>query len=135
MVEGDAGVKRIMSFAGHLEDIARNASTLAAGDVISREPLSELMPLQKSTNSDGLMSQYEMHAIEALGLLKFDFLGLSNLTILRQAVDLVRENRAITIDLDDIPLDDKTTFDLPASGQATGVLRPETGGPSGRGTG
>ena len=73
------------------------------GVVISREPLTELMPLQKATNSDGLMTQYEMHAIEALGLLKFDFLGLSNLTILRQAVDLVRANRGIEIDLDRDP--------------------------------
>ena len=90
MVEGDPAVKRITDFARQLEGVARNASTHAAGVVISREPLTELMPLQKATNSDGLMSQYEMHAIEALGLLKFDFLGLSNLTILRQAVDLVR---------------------------------------------
>ena len=103
MVEGDPAVKRITDFARHLEGVARNASTHAAGVVISREPLTELMPLQKATNSDGLMSQYEMHAIEALGLLKFDFLGLSNLTILRQAVDLVRANRGIEIDLDDDP--------------------------------
>ena len=75
MVEGDPAVKRITDFARHLEGVARNASTHAAGVVISREPLTELMPLQKATNSDGLMSQYEMHAIEALGLLKFDFLG------------------------------------------------------------
>ena len=90
-VEADPAVKRIIDFARHLEGVARNASTHAAGVVISREPLTELMPLQKATNSDSLMTQYEMHAIEALGLLKFDFLGLSNLTILRQAVDLVRD--------------------------------------------
>ena len=67
----------------------------------------ELMPLQKATNSDALMTQYEMHGVEALGLLKFDFLGLSNLTILRQAVDLISEHRGIPrIDLDHIPLDD-----------------------------
>ena len=71
-----------------------------------REPLTELMPLQKATNSDSLMTQYEMHAIEALGLLKFDFLGLSNLTILKNAVDLIKAHRGIDIDLDNIPLDD-----------------------------
>ena len=86
------------------------------------------MPLQKATNSDGLMTQYEMHAIEALGLLKFDFLGLSNLTILRQAVDLVRDNRGIEIDLDAIPLDDATTFELLASGETTGVFQLESAG-------
>ena len=106
MVDGDPSVKRIIDFARQLEGVARNASTHAAGVVISREPLTELMPLQKATNSDALMTQYEMHGIEALGLLKFDFLGLSNLTILRQAVDLVRQERAIEIDLDAIPLDD-----------------------------
>ena len=67
MVDGDPAVKRIIDFARHLEGVARNASTHAAGVVISREPLTELMPLQKATNSDGLMTQYEMHAIEALG--------------------------------------------------------------------
>ena len=108
--------------------MARNASTHAAGVVISREPLTELMPLQKATNSDGLMSQYEMHAIEALGLLKFDFLGLSNLTILRQAVDLVRAHRGIEIDLDAIPLDDAKTFELLASGETTGVFQLESPG-------
>ena len=86
------------------------------------------MPLQKATNSDGLMTQYEMHGVEALGLLKFDFLGLSNLTILRQAVDLIRENRGVTVDLDAIPLDDKTTFELLASGETTGVFQLESAG-------
>ncbi|MFP5344005.1 MAG: DNA polymerase III subunit alpha [Candidatus Limnocylindria bacterium] len=127
-VEADPSVKRIIDFARHLEGVARNASTHAAGVVISREPLTELMPLQRATNSDGLMTQYEMHAIEALGLLKFDFLGLSNLTILRQAVDLVRENRGIAIDLDHIPLDDARTFELLASGETTGVFQLESAG-------
>ena len=96
--------------------------------MISREPLTELMPLQKATNSDALMTQYEMHGIEALGLLKFDFLGLSNLTILRQAVDLVRQEREIEIDLDTIPLDDARTFELLASGETTGIFQLESAG-------
>ena len=128
MVEGDPGVKRIIDFARQLEGVARNASTHAAGVVISREPLTELMPLQKATNSDALMTQYEMHGIEALGLLKFDFLGLSNLTILRQAVDLVRQERGIAIDLDTIPLDDRATFELLASGETTGIFQLESAG-------
>jgi DNA polymerase-3 subunit alpha len=74
------------------------------------------------------MTQYEMHAIEALGLLKFDFLGLSNLTILRQAVDFVRANRGIEIDLDQIPLDDDKTFALLASGETTGIFQLESAG-------
>jgi len=127
-VDADPSVKRIIDFAQHLEGVARNASTHAAGVVISREPLTELMPLQKATNSDSLMTQYEMHAIEALGLLKFDFLGLSNLTILRQAVDLVRAERGVGIDLDDIPLDDARTFELLASGETTGIFQLESAG-------
>ena len=114
MYTGDPSVRRIIDFAKQLEGVARNASTHAAGVVISREPLTELMPLQKATNSDATMTQYEMHGIEALGLLKFDFLGLSNLTILRAAVDLIREHRGVEIDLERIPLDDPT--DLRAAG-------------------
>jgi DNA polymerase III subunit alpha len=127
-VDADPAIKRIIDFARHLEGVARNASTHAAGVVISREPLTELMPLQKATNSDGLMTQYEMHAIEALGLLKFDFLGLSNLTILRQAVDTVRAERGVVIDLDTIPLDDARTFELLASGETTGIFQLESAG-------
>ncbi|MFL5779302.1 MAG: DNA polymerase III subunit alpha [Chloroflexota bacterium] len=126
--EADPPVRRIIDFARQLEGVARNASTHAAGVVISDEPLTELMPLQKATNSDALMTQYEMHAIEALGLLKFDFLGLSNLTILRQAVDQVKATRGIDIDLDTIPLDDPRTFELLASGETTGVFQLESAG-------
>ena len=74
------------------------------------------------------MTQYEMHGVEALGLLKFDFLGLSNLTILRQAVDLIRAHRGVEIDLDHIPLDDAKTFELLASGETTGVFQLESAG-------
>src|SRR5689334_10359055 len=126
--DGDGGVKRIIDFARQLEGVARNASTHAAGVVIAREPLTELMPLQKATNSDSLMTQYEMHAIEALGLLKFDFLGLSNLTILKNAVDLIRAHRGIDIDLDNIPLNDAKTFELLSTGETTGIFQLESAG-------
>ena len=126
--DADDGVKRVIDFAKQLEGVARNASTHAAGVVISREPLTELMPLQKATNSESLMTQYEMHAIDALGLLKFDFLGLSNLTILKNAVDTIQAQRGVAIDLDHIPLDDKVTFDLLASGETTGVFQLESAG-------
>ncbi len=128
MHDGDPQVSRLIGFAQQLEGVARNASTHAAGVVISREPLTELMPLQKATNSDALMTQVEMHGIEALGLLKFDFLGLSNLTILRKAVDLIKEHRGVSIDLDNIPLDDPKTFELLASGETTGVFQLESAG-------
>ena len=128
MYENEPPVHRVIEFAKQLEGVARNASTHAAGVVISREPLTDLMPLQRATNSDAVMTQYEMHAVEALGLLKFDFLGLSNLTILRQAVDLIREHRGEEIDLEKIPLDDAKTFELLASGETTGVFQLESAG-------
>ena len=128
MRDADPNVKKLLGLAEQLEGVARNASTHAAGVVISREPLTELMPLQRATNSDGLMTQYEMHGVEALGLLKFDFLGLSNLTILRQAVDTIREERGVSIDLERIPLDDEKTFTLLASGETTGVFQLESAG-------
>ena len=95
MRDADPKVGKLLELAEQLEGVARNASTHAAGVVISREPLTELMPLQHATNSEGLMTQYEMHGVEALGLLKFDFLGLSNLTILRQAVELIEHERGV----------------------------------------
>ncbi len=126
--DGDGGVRRLIDLAKQLEGVARNASTHAAGVVISREPLTDLMPLQRATNSDAVMTQYEMHAVDALGLLKFDFLGLSNLTILRQAVDLIRDQRGVSVDLETIPLDDARTFELLASGETTGVFQLESAG-------
>ena len=128
MYQNEPGVHRVIEFAKQLEGVARNASTHAAGVVISREPLTELMPLQRATNSDAVMTQYEMHGVDALGLLKFDFLGLSNLTILRQAVDLIRDHRGEEIDLEKIPLDDKKTFDLLTTGETTGVFQLESAG-------
>ncbi len=128
MHDGDPQIAKLIGLAQQLEGVARNASTHAAGVVISREPLTELMPLQKATNSDALMTQYEMHGIESLGLLKFDFLGLSNLTILRKAVDLIKDNRDVAVDLDNIPLDDTRTFELLASGETTGVFQLESAG-------
>ncbi|MDL2334958.1 MAG: DNA polymerase III subunit alpha [Chloroflexota bacterium] len=128
MRDADPKVKRLLELAQQLEGVARNASTHAAGVVISREPLTELMPLQHATNSDGLMTKYEMHGVEALGLLKFDFLGLANLTILRQAVDLIRTERGVDIDIDNLPLEDAKTFELLASGETTGVFQLESPG-------
>lgn len=119
---------QLISLAEQLEGVVRNASTHAAGVVISREPLTEIMALQRATNSEGVMTQIEMHGVEALGLLKFDFLGLANLTILRTAVDRIRETRGIEINLDKIPLDDAKTFALLASGETTGVFQLESPG-------
>jgi DNA polymerase-3 subunit alpha len=126
--DADPQVQRLIDLARQLEGVARNASTHAAGVVISRDPLTDLMPLQKATNSEALMTQYGMHGVEAMGLLKFDFLGLSNLTILTRAVELIHRLRGVEIDLDTIPLDDARTYELLASGETTGVFQLESGG-------
>ena len=128
MTDGDPQIGKLIEIAKQLEGVARNASTHAAGVVISREPLTELMPLQKATNSDALMTQYEMHGVEALGLLKFDFLGLSNLTILRQAVDLIKENRDIDGRPGRHPAGRREDVRAAGSGETTGVFQLESAG-------
>jgi DNA polymerase-3 subunit alpha len=118
----------LVNLAEQLEGVVRNASTHAAGVVISREPLTEIMALQRATNSDGVMTQIEMHGVEALGLLKFDFLGLANLTILRTAVDRIKATYGVEINLDTIPLDDAKAFALLASGETSGIFQLESAG-------
>ncbi|HET9497055.1 MAG TPA: DNA polymerase III subunit alpha [Candidatus Limnocylindria bacterium] len=124
----DERVERLIGTARQLEGIARHASTHAAGIVISREPLTEIMPLQRATDGETTMTQFEMHACEQLGLLKFDFLGLINLTILADAVDLIRRHRGVEIDVDNLPLDDTRTFELLSTGETTGIFQLEGSG-------
>jgi len=128
LIAADDRVDRLIGIARQLEGVSRHASTHAAGIVISREPLTEIMPLQRATDGRTTMTQFEMHACEALGLLKFDFLGLINLTILADAVELIEKHRGIRIDVDALPLDDKKTFDLLSTGETTGVFQLEGGG-------
>jgi len=128
LVAADDRVDRLITIAKQLEGVARHASTHAAGIVISREPLTEIMPLQRATDGRTTMTQFEMHACEALGLLKFDFLGLINLTILADAVELIERHRGIRIDVDALPLDDKKTFELLSTGETTGVFQLEGAG-------
>ena len=128
MIAGDQRVEKLIGVAKQLEGVARHASTHAAGIVISREPLTEIMPLQRATDGRTTMTQYEMHACETLGLLKFDFLGLINLTILADAVDLIRAHRGVTVDVDTLPLDDAKTFELLSTGETTGIFQLESSG-------
>ena len=127
-IAGDERIEKLMGIARHLEGVSRHASTHAAGIVISREPLTEIMPLQRATDGRTTMTQFEMHACESLGLLKFDFLGLINLTILANAVDLIARHRGIEIDVDSLPLDDVKTFDLLGTGETTGIFQLESSG-------
>jgi len=102
-VESDEKLKDLMNVAMRLEGLSRHASTHAAGVVISPQPLTELVPVYK-TNRDEITTQYDMNALERIGLLKMDFLGLTTLTVLHDAVNMVQKNRAVTIDLDSLPL-------------------------------
>ncbi len=128
LVAEDPQVQRLLELAQSLEGVARHASTHAAGVVISREPLTEYVPLQRNVGDDGVMTQFEMNAIEKIGLLKMDFLGLRNLTVLDRAVRFIAETRGETIDLKQIPLDDAKTFALLSSGETTGVFQLESDG-------
>lgn len=136
--ERDPEAKRLIDSAMKLEGVARHASTHACGVVISPRPLQEYVPLQyaikhgASKNSDGdnqvVVSQYEMHAIEDLGLLKMDFLGLRNLTIIENTLRLIQKLHNTTINVDHIPLDDKKTYELFQRGETTGLFQFESSG-------
>lgn len=121
--------RAILDTAQRLEGVARHTSTHACGVVITKDPLTEYAPCQYASPDDKtIVSQYSLHPIEDLGLLKFDFLGLSNLTILENAKNLVAKTRGIQIDYDHLPLDDKKTYALLREGKTTGVFQLESSG-------
>ena len=127
----DAQVRRLVDTARQLEGVARHASTHAAGVVISREPLAEYVPLQRTGRGDDLAvptTQFAMEQVEAMGLLKVDFLGLSNLTILGRAVELVRETSGEEVDLLRLPEADPATLETLGRGETFGVFQLESAG-------
>ncbi len=126
-VQSDPRYQELMDIARRLEGLSRHASTHAAGVVISPQPLQDLVPLYKS-NKDEITTQYDMNALERIGLLKMDFLGLTTLTILFDTVKLIQQNRGIPVDLDAIALDDPQTFQLFARGDTTGIFQFESHG-------
>ena len=127
----DTIINNLINSARKVEGIARHASTHAAGVVISREPLTRYVPLQRGSKVNGdeaVMTQFAMGDIARIGLLKMDFLGLANLTILGKAREIICQNHGIDIDLYRIPMDDQKTFDLLASGETVGVFQLEGAG-------
>jgi DNA polymerase III subunit alpha len=131
--ESDEIVRGLVNQARRVEGIARHASTHAAGVVISREPLTGYVPLQKASRGGegeekGVMTQFSMGDIARIGLLKMDFLGLANLTILGKARDIIRQRHGKAIDLYKLPMDDKKTFELLSSGETAGVFQLEGAG-------
>ena len=127
MRRADESVAQLIDVALKLEGLYRHASTHAAGVVIGDRPLEELIPLYKDPRHDALVTQFNMKDVEKAGLVKFDFLGLTTLSLLVLAVDLMKA-RGIELDLLTLPLDDKKTYELLGSGDATGVFQLESGG-------
>lgn len=121
--------KKILEYAKKLEGVARHASVHACGVVIAPEPLDNYVPRQFASQDDKtIITQYEMHGIEDLGLLKMDFLGLKNLTIIQNAIKIIEKIHNIKVEIDKIPLNDKKTFKLLQEGNTTGVFQLESAG-------
>jgi DNA polymerase-3 subunit alpha len=119
--------RELIDTAFVLEDMTRNASVHAAGVVISDQPLVNLLPLKR--DEDGaLVTQYAMNPVGELGLLKMDFLGLKTLTVIRNTCEMVKSTRGIDVPIDNLPLDDKKTYDLLNHAQTLGVFQLESGG-------
>ncbi len=120
----DDDVKKIIDMAKKIEGCARHISVHAAGVVIAPTALTDFVPLQRDTKEgDQLITQYDMHAVEDAGLLKFDFLGIKNLAILADAVKRVKAIDNIDVDIEHIPLDDKKTFEMLARGETIGLFQ------------
>ncbi len=129
LVANNVDAKEIMLIAEKLEGVARHTSTHACGVVVTPLPLTEYVPCQYASPDDKtIITQYSLHSVEDLGLLKIDFLGLSNLTILENAQTILRVSRGITIDYDSLPLDDAATYQLLQEGKTTGVFQLESAG-------
>jgi len=126
-INSDERLKDLMAVALRLEGLARHASTHAAGVVISPRPLMEVVPVYK-TNRDEITTQYDMNALERIGLLKMDFLGLTTLTVLHDTVRMVEQNRGVKIDLDNLSLDDAETYKLFTRGDTTAIFQFESHG-------
>ncbi len=126
--EEEPVVARLLDIAQKIEGLYRHASTHAAGIVIGDRPLSKLVPMYRDPRSDMPVTQFNMKWVEQAGLVKFDFLGLKTLTVLKTAVDFVFEQRGIKVDLAAIPLDDKLTYEMLSRGETVGVFQVESAG-------
>ena len=134
MYEADPDARKVIDVARGLENLRRQDGIHAAAVVITNEPLTQYLPIQRKPEPGAdpadapIVTQYEMHGVEELGLLKMDFLGLRNLSVIERALDLVEEGTGTRPDIDAIPLDDERTFAMLRSGDSIGVFQLE-GGP------
>ncbi len=125
--EKEPVVARLLDIAQKIEGLYRHASTHAAGIVIGDRPLSKLVPMYRDPRSDMPVTQFNMKWVEQAGLVKFDFLGLKTLTVIKTAVDFIRK-RGIEVDIPSVPLDDKKTYDMLSRGETVGVFQVESVG-------
>jgi DNA polymerase-3 subunit alpha len=125
MYESDRDVKEVVDVARGLEGLRRQDSIHAAAVVIAPEPLTNIVPVQRKGEGAETVTQFEMHGVEDLGLLKMDFLGLRNLSIIERCLELLEESTGERIDIDNIPLDDEKTFELLQTGNTIGVFQME----------
>jgi DNA polymerase-3 subunit alpha len=133
LYEMDEQVRRLVDTAQKLEGLARHASTHAAGVVISREPLVEHVPLQRPAHGNGEgtaipMTQFAMEQVAAIGLLKMDLLGLTNLTILDRAVEIIGRTHGVEVNLTNLPDGDAATYEMLSKGETFGVFQLESAG-------
>ncbi|MEE2843866.1 MAG: DNA polymerase III subunit alpha, partial [Planctomycetota bacterium] len=126
--DGDPEIREMLDLAMKVEGLARNVGTHAAAVVIGDQPLTEYVPLCRVAGKDDIITQWSMYDVEHAGLLKMDFLGLRNLTILRITEDIIKQTTGKVLDLYKIPLDDQATFALLSRGETKGVFQLESGG-------
>lgn len=128
--ETEPETKRLLELSKKLEGVARHASVHAAGVVIADKPLTEYVPLQRETNGDKIVTQFDMYTVgeDGVGLLKMDFLGLRNLTIIEETLSFIQQNKHQTLDLTKVDLSDTKTYDLLSVGETTGIFQLESAG-------
>lgn len=126
--KSDAAAREVLDLAERIEGNARHVGVHAAGVVIAPTAVTDFVPIQLDPKGGKIITQYDMHAVEDAGLLKFDFLGLTNLSVLADAVARVRERLGVGIDLEKLPLDDAKTYALLARGETLGVFQLASGG-------
>jgi DNA polymerase-3 subunit alpha len=128
LIKSDREVAKVMDISQRLEGLNRHASIHAAGVVISDgRPLDNHLPLYRGAN-DEVVTQYDMSGVESIGLIKFDFLGLKNLTLIQNCLDMIRQNHGVDVDMARIPFDDEKTFKLLCAGDTLGVFQLESSG-------
>jgi len=128
LIDSNPKIKHLFDIAFRLEGVTRHASKHAAGVVVTPEPVDSMLPIYIPPKTTELVSQFAMTELESVGFLKIDLLGLKNLTLIKKALDLIKEQHTVEIDIDKIPLDDTKTFALLQAGHTSGVFQFESSG-------